>query len=48
MPVATAEEVKFGFIMKFTYKSAVEADAQDGSSRVLVPIIVDLGKMARS
>ena len=47
-PVATAEEVRFGFVMKFTYKSAVEADAQDGSSRVLVPIIVDLGKMARS
>ena len=47
-PPATTDEVVLGFVMEFTSKLSLEAiDGQD-SSNVLTPVVVDLGKMARS
>ena len=45
-PVATSDEVKFGFVMNFSHKSTVEAEVQDPGLLVPIPITVDLGKMA--
>lgn len=44
-PVATAGEVKFGFIMNFSYKPTVEADKPDAELVIPIPITVDLGKI---
>lgn len=47
-PVATADEVKFGFIMNFNYKPTVEADKPDADLVIPIPITVDLGKIMTS
>ena len=48
VPVATPDEIKFGFIMNFSYKPTTEQEKQDSSVLVPLPITVDLGKITPS
>ena len=44
-PLATPDEVRFGFVLNFSYKSTVEAVKQDDCYIIPIPIIIDLGKL---
>ena len=45
-PVASPDGVKFGFIMNFTYKPAMEAEKEEAEVLVSIPITVDVGKIS--
>ena len=45
-PVATPDEVKFGFIMIFKHKPTMETENQDAEHLIPIPITIDLGKLS--
>ena len=45
-PVATPDEVKFGFVTTFCYEPTTDVDKQDAGFVVPIPMTVDLGKLA--